>query len=91
MTDDYPPPSMTEEQLLRLLFDLKDYELTHGMLLKYGPDVNNISGVPVGVSAFPTLFPKRLWEEARALAGVWSELYAKVTEDEVWMGEVLGG
>ena len=85
------PPSMTEEQLSHLVFNLKDFELTNGMLLKYGPDVNDISGVPVGVSAWPSLFPRRLWEEARALAGVWNELYARVAGDGLWMGEVLHG
>jgi hypothetical protein len=59
------PPALSPHQLSNLIFNLKDYQLTHGMLLKYGADANSINAVPVGVSLFPSQFPESLFEDAR--------------------------
>jgi glutathione synthase len=83
------PPALSQPQLSELIFNLKDYQLTHGMLLKYGPDANSINATPVGVSLFPSLFPESLFEEARGLQTVYNKLYARVAEDEEWLLEVL--
>jgi hypothetical protein len=85
------PPSLSQQQLSYLIFNIKDYQLTHGMLLKYGTDANSVSGVPIGVSLFPTLFPESLFEEARELQTVYNKLYARVAEDEEWLLKVLEG
>lgn len=85
------PPTLSQEQLSNLIFNIKDYQVTHGMLLKYGPDANSIYAVPVGVSLFPSLFPESLFEEAKELQVLYNRLYARVAEDEEWLLEVLEG
>lgn len=85
------PPTLSEEQLSSLIFNIKDYQLTHGMLLKYGPDANSICAVPIGVSLFPSLFPEPLFEEARELQVLYNKLYVHITEDEEWLLEALEG
>jgi hypothetical protein len=85
------PPTLSPQQLSKLIFNIKDYQLTHGMLLKYGPDANSIDAVPIGVSLFPSLFPESLFEEARDLQTVYNKLYARVAEDEEWLHKVLQG
>lgn len=44
---------------------------------------------PIGVSLFPTLFPRRLFTFALAAQTKWNELYAKVICDEAWIEEVV--
>ena len=83
------PPTLSPQQLSNLIFSIKDYQITHGMLLKYGPDAHSINAIPIGVSLFPSLFPWSLFEEARELQAVYNKLYARVSEDEEWLFEVL--
>ena len=83
------PPKLSEQQLSNLIFNIKDHQITHGMLLKYGSDANSVNAVPIGVSLFPTLFPEALFEEARELQVVYNKLYAQVANDDDWLFEVL--
>jgi hypothetical protein len=85
------PPTLSQQQLSNLIFNIKDYQLTHGMLLKYGADANSLNAIPVGVSLFPSVFPESLFEEARKLQTVYNKLYARIAEDEEWLVEVLKG
>jgi len=85
------PPKLTQAQLSNRIFNVKDYQITHGMLLKYGPDANSVHGVPVGVSLFPSLFPEKTFKQAQELQTVYNRLYAAVSQDEEWLGGVLEG
>ena len=80
-----------EQQLANLVFDIKDWQVTHGMLLKYGPDVEHVNSVPIGVSLRPSPFPRRLFEEAQKLQPIYNRLYAAISEDEQWLSGVLKG
>ena len=81
----------TEQQLANLIFNIKDWQITNGMLLKFGLDVDQVNSVPIGVSLRPTPFPKRLFEEAQAIQTIYNRLYAAVSEDEQWLFSVLEG
>lgn len=60
------------------------------MLLKY--KVHDYSEArPVGVSMFPSLLPRALFEEAEALQPIYNRLYAAVSNDEEWLFGVLEG
>jgi hypothetical protein len=83
------PPTLSPQQLSNLISNVKDYQITHGMLLKYGFDAHSINAIPLGVSLFPSLFPGSLFEEARELQAVYNKLYARVVEDEEWLFGVL--
>ena len=85
------PPAVTQDQLASLIFNIKDWQINHGMLLKYGPDPESISSTPIGVTAFPSPFPKKLFELALGLQPIYNRLYAAISEDEEWLGTVLKG
>lgn len=61
------------------------------MLLKYGADADSISCTPIGVSMFPTPFPRTLFEEAQKLQPIYNKLYATISEDEEWLETALRG
>lgn len=84
------PPESLHSQLSDLIFNIKDWQITHGMLLKY--KVHDYSEArPVGVSMFPSLLPRALFEEAEALQPIYNRLYAAVSNDEEWLFGVLEG
>ena len=84
-------PDVEEEQLANLISNTKDWQITHGMLLKYGPDNENVYAVPVGVCLFPTPFPVGLFEQVRMLQRRYNSLYMAVSENEEWLQGVLDG
>jgi glutathione synthase len=83
------PPQLSSGQLSSLIANVRDWQYTHGSLLKAPPDTGQLSARPIGVSLFPSIFPKARFEEARALQVPYNELYAAVAGDEDWLFEVL--
>jgi len=83
------PPQLSKGQLSSLISDVRDWQYVHGSLLKAPPDTGAVLARPIGVSLFPTLFPRSYFEEARALQTSYSELYAGVAGDEEWLFEIL--
>ena len=84
-------PDALEQQLLSLVFNIKDWQITHGMLLKYGPNVEQVSSVPISLSLLPSKFPRTLFEKALKLQTIYNRLYAAVSTDEDWLFGVLKG
>jgi glutathione synthetase len=86
----YPPP-LSNEQYASLVSDIKDWQITHGSLLKLvqTDEENTVKCHPVGTTIFPTLFPKELFHEAHALQKAYNKLYAAVAEDDEWLFDVL--
>jgi glutathione synthase len=85
------PPRLSDEQYATLVADIKDWQITHGSLLKLvqTDEENTVQCHPVGTTLFPTLFPKELFDEAHALQKVYNKLYAAVAEDDEWLLDVL--
>ncbi|KAE9378427.1 putative glutathione synthetase [Stipitochalara longipes BDJ] len=86
------PPRLSDEQYAALVSDIKDWQITHGSLLKlvHTDDENTVQCQPVGTTLFPTLFPRALFDEAHALQTAFNKLYAAVSEDDEWLLDVLG-
>jgi len=86
------PPRLSDEQYAALLSDIKDWQITHGSLLKlvHTDEESTVQCQPVGTTFFPTLFPKELFDEAHALQTLFNKLYAAVAEDDEWLRDVLG-
>ncbi|OCK82513.1 glutathione synthetase [Lepidopterella palustris CBS 459.81] len=86
----YPPP-FSDHRLSELQSEIQDWQLTHGSLIKVfiGDDDGTILARPIGVSMFPTLFPKSNFEQALQIQESYNELYAAIAEDEVWLSNVL--
>jgi glutathione synthase len=94
-TDDireFPSP-LSDEQLEVLVEDIKDWQLTHGSLLKLvnTDEDSTVLAQPVGACLFPTLFPRRLFEQALYLQKTYNKLYTRVAEDEEWLFKTLKG
>ena len=84
---DYPP-ELTEEQTERLVDETRDWQITHGIALKYRQDAF-VRSVPIGVSLIPSPFPKRLFEQAMSLQKSYNELYMRVAGDPGWLYGIL--
>ena len=86
------PPRLSDEQYEALVSDIKDWQITHGSLLKlvHTDEENTVQCQPVGTTFFPTLFPRELFDEAHALQAIFNKLYAAVAEDDEWLRDVLG-
>lgn len=82
------PPEFTEQQLEYLLDQARDWQITHGLSLKYRED-EFVRSVPIGISLIPLLFPKILFDEALSLQKLYNELYMRVAADTDWLYEVL--
>lgn len=86
----YPPP-LSDDQLHDLITEVKDWQLTHGSLLKllHCNDQGSVLAHSIGASLFPTLFPRILFEEALSLQRIYNKLYTAVAEDDEWLFETL--
>ena len=85
------PPNLTDPHLLHLITTITDYQFLHGSVLKIPPYTGQTLARPIGISVFPTPFPRKLFEEAQDLQKVWNELYARITVAEKggWLERIL--
>ncbi|KAK4548330.1 hypothetical protein LTR36_010200 [Oleoguttula mirabilis] len=82
---------LSEEHLAQLVTDIKDYQLTHGNVLKLVrfEEATRVPSIGVGVSVLPTPFPRRCFNEAWALQRCMNELYIRAGTDEQWLHTIL--
>ncbi|RAK78353.1 glutathione synthetase [Aspergillus fijiensis CBS 313.89] len=82
----YPPP-LSEEQDLWLASSVQDWQINHGFLLKRvrSQSAHSVLCCPIGVTLFPTPFPRAQFDEALNLQSIYNELYCAMTEDEHWI------
>ncbi|EKG14853.1 Glutathione synthase substrate-binding eukaryotic, partial [Macrophomina phaseolina MS6] len=85
------PESQTAGDLGDLVDQIKDYQFTHGAMIKLartneGPTVLSR---PIGVSVYPTPFPRARFQEAIDLQQAFNKLYAGIAEDPEWLEETL--
>ncbi|KAK4992072.1 hypothetical protein LTR66_006391 [Elasticomyces elasticus] len=85
------PPNLTEELVTHLITEVKDWQSTHGSLLKLVRTENEHTVLcrPIGVSLFPSLFPKACFEEAVQIQTIYNKLYVAISEDAQWLFDVL--
>jgi glutathione synthase len=90
------PPKLSEAQEQFLVSTIKDWTIQHGLTVRPAATFVSQEAVSKGVLAtnapvtlFPSPFPKACFEEARAVQKVYNELYARITSDEKWLGEVI--
>ena len=80
-----------EDQLLQLVSEVKDYQLTHGSLLKtveYEID-SSVPARPVAASILPTSLSRKHFEEAIQLQYPFNELYVHAGSNAEWLYSVL--
>ncbi|PYH79351.1 putative glutathione synthetase [Aspergillus uvarum CBS 121591] len=86
----YPPP-LSEEQRLWLAFSVQDWQVSHGSMLKRvrSQSAHSVLCCPIGVTLFPTPFPRAHFDQALELQSIYNELYCAMTEDEHWIQTTL--
>ncbi|WEW56607.1 Glutathione synthetase [Emydomyces testavorans] len=90
------PPELSPEQKQNLVALVKDWTIHHGLAVRPSPEFVSGSSDPNGVLAtnapvtlFPSLFPQSCYEAAVSVQTVYNELYAAITVDEAWLGEII--
>ena len=75
-----------------LLAEISDWQINHGSLLKQLPAERHdplVQAVPIGVSLYPSPFPRHLHDEALKLQKPFNRLYCSVAGDEEWLSECV--
>ncbi|EEP79518.1 conserved hypothetical protein [Uncinocarpus reesii 1704] len=90
------PPELSSEQKKYLVTTVKDWTIQHGLAVRPSPDVvsnasdaNSVLATNAPVTLFPSLFPKSCYDSAVSVQTVYNELYAAITADEAWLGEII--
>lgn len=88
------PPSLSPEESSFLVSQTKDWSMCNGLAVRpsfvpFETDPSRSLATTAPVTLFPSRFPRSCFQEARALQNAYSELYAAVARDEVWLGKVI--
>jgi len=92
--DIYPPypPNLTHPEEEYLLSNLKDWSIAHGLAVRPAESFVAKETDPAGalattapVTLFPSLFPRRCFEQAKAVSKAYNELYSAIASDEEWL------
>ncbi|KAJ4402776.1 Glutathione synthetase [Didymella pomorum] len=92
---DYPPDLSAEEQNF-ILTELKDWSIAHGLAVRPAPSFVQQSQDPSGVLAttapvtiFPSLFPRKCFEDGLSIQKAYNELYSAIARDEQWLQGIV--
>lgn len=90
------PPQATEEQLDYLVQTVKDWTIFHGLTVRPNPSFigdesnpNHVLATNAPVTLYPSPYPQRCFRQAQQLQKAYNELYAAITSDEEWLGEIM--
>ena len=90
------PPSVTAEELDSLVQAAKDWSTANGLCVRPPLSVAPPETDPAGVLAtsapvalFPSTFPLLCFEQGQAVQQAYNELYAKVAQDEGFIGQMV--
>lgn len=84
------PPELSEEHEQHVLDHAADWALAHGLVLR-PLDASTTSGIHAPYSLYPSPFPRHLFDEARRLQPLYNDLYARITADDAFLEQVVGG
>ncbi|GAA5825314.1 hypothetical protein JCM11251_006933 [Rhodosporidiobolus azoricus] len=92
------PPSLSHADGRTLLDLASDYSLSHGLVVRPFPttagdpsSIPHTSAIHAPYSLYPSPFPQDLFDQAKRLQPLYNELYARVTADDEFLEEVVGG
>lgn len=98
MTSDatYPPALDAGLETERLSQTIKDWSIANGLAVRPPPalvgqnqDPEGILAINAPVTLFPSPFPKSCFEEAKAIQTNYNELYARISQDEEFLGRLV--
>lgn len=92
---DYPP-DLRKEQVEHIVTTIKDWSIAHGLAVRPSPafvpqdsDPENVLAVTAPVTLFPSILPKACFEEALQVQTAYNKLYALISTDEKWLGDIV--
>lgn len=92
------PPDLSPAQQKFLVTSVKDWAIQNGLAVRPSPaiiptgvDSNGVLATNAPVTLFPSPFPRVCFEEATALQEIYNELYAMITCNEEWLGNIVEG
>ena len=95
MYPDYPP-DITPEQHEFILSEIQNWSILNGLAVRpsaafVSPDVDPSGSLAVTapVTMFPSLFPRRCFDEARSIQTAYNELYATIARDRDWLSKIV--
>lgn len=90
------PPELNPEQERYLASTIKDWTIHNGLTVRPAPDLvpeeirkMGVLATNAPVTVFPSPFPKHCFDEARAVQKRYNELYAAISSNEKWLGEIM--
>ena len=93
--EDYPP-NLSSDEVEYLLTNLKDWSIAHGLAVRPPPSFVQPTQDPAGVLAttapvtlFPSLFPRKCFEEGLEIQVAYNELYSAIARDEEWLRGIV--
>jgi glutathione synthase len=92
------PPDLSSAQQKFLVTAVKDWAIQNGLAVRPSPaivppgtDSNGVLATNAPVTLFPSPFPRACFQEATALQSIYNELYAAITCDTKWLGNIVEG
>lgn len=92
----YPPALDAGLETERLSQTIKDWSIANGLAVRPPPalvgqnqDPEGILAINAPVTLFPSPFPKSCFEEAKAIQTNYNELYARISQDEEFLGRLV--
>ncbi|KAJ4302882.1 Glutathione synthetase [Kalmusia sp. IMI 367209] len=90
------PPNLSSDEEEYLLTNLKDWSIAHGLAVRPAPSFVQPSQDPAGVLAttapvtlFPSLFPRKCFDEGLSIQTAYNELYSAIARDEEWLKGIV--
>jgi glutathione synthase len=90
------PPLLSPEQEQFLVSTIKDWTIEHGLTVRPAANFVTEEALSKGVLAtnapvtlFPSPFPISCFEAARDVQKEYNELYAEISRDVKWLGEII--
>lgn len=90
------PPVLDNKESERLIQIVKDWTIGNGLAVRppvsVAPaeiDPHGVLATSVPVTLFPSPFPQVCFEQARAVQTAYNELYARISQDEDFISQVV--
>ena len=96
LTKDTYPPALEEKESQRLVQIAKDFTIANGLSVRPPISVTPAEADPQGILAtsapvtlFPSPFPKVCFDQAKGVQQAYNHLYARISQDEKFIGQVV--
>ena len=90
------PSGLSQDERHHLVQVAKDWAAANGLAIRPPPtavsqevDPEGVLAIHAPVTLFPSRFPRSCFEQARSVQKAYNELYARVSRDEEFLGQLV--